>query len=73
MSILACISLVIVDSFVIVDNLPLTDESNITRGDCTAETILVFFLATFFDLQTISFLFFMLMIAKHPVNFYDSL
>jgi len=34
MSILACISLAIVDSLVIVDNLPLTDESTITRGDC---------------------------------------
>ena len=34
MSILACISLVIVDSLVIVNNLPLTDESTITRGDC---------------------------------------
>ena len=35
MSILACISLVIVDSLDIVDNLPLTDESTITRGDCS--------------------------------------
>ena len=34
MSILACISLLIVDSLIIVDNLPLTDESTITRGDC---------------------------------------
>ena len=34
MSILAYISLIIVDSLVIVDNLPLTDESTITRGDC---------------------------------------
>ena len=35
MSILACISLVIVDSLIIVDILPLTDQSTITRGDCT--------------------------------------
>ena len=34
MSILACISLIIVDSLVIVDNLLLTDVSTITRGDC---------------------------------------
>ena len=37
MSILAYISLIIVDSLVIVDNLSLTDESTITRGDCTLE------------------------------------
>ena len=36
MSILACISLVIEDSLVIVDNLPPTDESTIKRGDCTS-------------------------------------
>ena len=35
MSILAYISLIIVDSLVIVDNLLLTNESTITRGDCS--------------------------------------
>ena len=39
MSILAYISLIIVDSLVIVDNLPLTDESTITRGDCTLNKV----------------------------------
>ena len=38
MSILPCISFVIVDSLVTVDNLPLTDESTITRGDCIKVT-----------------------------------